>query len=196
MNLKLDPLKKNSWRRNKIVSKSLHLQQMNQAYGDEKKKDFQKSSFKQFFKDNDDEADLIKLKHSLAPKVPIAISPIEKKENESTEYEEGSILGGKYSTITVVNYESSQPSRQNTGIVGGESIVSSLKNSMKKGKDRYVSPVIELPETDNIFRKTFSKRDLFNVSKSVESSPTDAYTGAVNTAYNSKKTLEKTATVQ
>ena len=64
-------------------------------------------------------------------------------------------------------------------------------------KDRYVEPVIEMPEPENIiFRNNITKRELFNTSKSAESSPSDAFTGDIHTAYESKKTLAETITMK
>ena len=86
---------------------------MKQAYGDEKKKEYNRTEFK--LDEGKAEAELVKLKQSLSPKIPININRHDTNRKESTDYDEASIIGlkgGKYSTITVVNYESSpQPSR-------------------------------------------------------------------------------------
>ena len=116
---------------------------MKQIYGEDKKKENQKPLIKHnLTQEKEAEADLIKLKKSLSPKIPITLN---QKDKDSTDYEEVSIKGlngGKYSTINVVNFESAQPSRQNSDIVGGEFIINSLKNSIKAGKDRYQASTV------------------------------------------------------
>ena len=63
---------------------------------------------------------------------------------------------------------------------------------MSGAKDRYADPVIEMPEPENNSRHTFVKRDIFNSTRSAESSPTDAFTGDIHTVLNSKRTLAET----
>lgn len=90
---------------------------------------------------------MIRLKQSHSPKVPIELNKKKERVEHESELEEGSIMavrGGKYSTITFINYETPVYSRQNTGLAASK--ISSIKNSVVAAKDRYASPMDMLPE--------------------------------------------------
>ena len=100
----------------------------------------------------------------------------------------------------MVNYESAHHPSVSNAIIGGEtSIVSSIKNSSLKAVLPKEMISAEQQSNSSKFRNKFAAqmelRDLFNVSKTADTSPSDAMlarSNEVQTVYDSKKTLAET----